>query len=79
MKTKQTVNLAQCSNPAYCSPELRPKEGPLPTKGFDEDEHLYKVLSLKNTMTPKVGSVIRPKEVERLISEGVDVNISPLK
>jgi hypothetical protein len=65
MKTKQVVNVEQIRNRAMGQNV--------------PDQYVYRVVSLKNILTPAIGDTIKPAEVERLIKEGVDVNISPLK
>ena len=78
MKKSQSVTLDQSHNPTFVSPERRSgtertDKSQLPD-GFDEPFR-YKVLQLKNLLEPGVGTVIRKRDVERLISEGVDVTI----
>lgn len=75
-----TVTVEQYVNHRHCtSPEQRAQMVKLHGPDCDTDnEYHYKVKSTVNTINPTLGKFLKPADVEKLIADGVKVNIVPI-
>lgn len=78
VKLQQMLNLRYVSQETWDKFSEAEKQQAIRQKIDTNNQHLYKVVSLKNTVDPVAGAILTAAQVQALIDDGVEVNIQAL-